>query len=350
MAVCLFCLAYATALFALAVFKLLSFFVMPSLFFDLLFIGFPVGAWFGARFIPADRRHFLGCLWALQGITAASVAICLTAKRFDYLRAHLFAIDLSRLVMQVATFVAMFLPFFAAYGLCEYLGYQVGRRNLGGRMRLVYALALFGAAMAYLSLKTLLPALGMARMVAVAFTGLAVAILILGDRWSRWAATIQVAGMVAISCRPGLEGEFLSLYKGHGFQSTWAFQANDGCQTVFQKWGRYSLCEILATPDRKVYYGFYNDMFQWEYAPRLGFSGPSLGAIPILLTKHGQHLAIVGAGGGRQVRLAERLGGRSIVAIELEPVVFEAVRNPKHLLGAFGRVYEAPAMCGISCR
>ena len=45
----------------------------------------------------------------------------------------------------------MFLPFFAAYGLSEYMGYQVGRRNLGGRMRLVYALAPFGAAMAYLS-------------------------------------------------------------------------------------------------------------------------------------------------------------------------------------------------------
>ena len=87
MAVCLFCLAYATALFSLSLFKLLSFFVMPSLFFDLLFIGFPVGAWFGARFIPADRHYFLKCLWALQGIMAASVAICLMAKRVDYLRA-----------------------------------------------------------------------------------------------------------------------------------------------------------------------------------------------------------------------------------------------------------------------
>ena len=89
MAVCLFCLAYATALFSLSLFKLLSFFVMPSLFFDLLFIGFPVGAWFGARFIPADRHYFLKCLVALQGIMAASVAICLMAKRVDYLRAHL---------------------------------------------------------------------------------------------------------------------------------------------------------------------------------------------------------------------------------------------------------------------
>lgn len=347
MAVCLFCLSYATALFSLAVFKLLSFFVMPSLFFDLLFIGFPVGAWIGARFISADRGHFIGCMWALQGITAASVAICLMAKRFDHLRAHLFTIDMSQLVMQVSTFVAMFLPFFAAYGLCEYLGYQVGRRSLGGRMRLVYALALFGAAMAYLSLRTLLPTLGMARMVAIAFTGLAVAIVLIGDRWSQLAAGIQVGGMLACSCWPGLEGEFLGLYKGLGFQSTWEFRSAGGCHTVFQKWGKYSLCEILATPDRKVYYGFYNDIFQWEYAPGSGFSRPSLGAIPILLTKPGQHMAIVGAGGGRQVRLAARLKGRSIVAIELEPAVFEAVRDPKNLLGAFNRVYEAPGVTPV---
>jgi hypothetical protein len=347
MAVCLFCLSYATALFSLSVFKLLSFFIMPSLFFDLLFIGFPIGAWFGARFIPVDRSRFLGCLWALEGITAASVAICLMAKRFDHLRAHLFAVNMSQLVMQVATFVAMFLPFFAAYGLCEYLGYQVGRRNLGGRMRLVYALALFGAALAYLSLKTLLPALGMARMVAIAFTGLAVAILIIGDRWSQWAAGVQLAGLLACSCWPGLEGKFLNAYKGLGFQSTSDFRFGGGCHTVFQKWGKYSLCEILATPDRKVYYGFYNDIFQWEYAPGAGFSRPSLGAIPILLTKPGQHLAIVGAGGGRQVRLAERMKGRSIVAIELEPAVFEAVRDPKHLQGAFNRVYEAPGVTPV---
>src|SRR6185437_3960645 len=50
---------------------------------------------------------------------------------------------------------------------------------------------------------------------------------------------------------------------------------------------------------------------------------------------------------GRQVRLAERLGGRTIVAIELEPAVFEAVRSERHLLRAFGRVYEAPGVVPV---
>ncbi len=340
MAAGLFGLSYGTALFALAMFKLLSFFIMPSLFFDMLFIGFPLGAWLGARFL-APERHFIKCLWALQAVMAGSVAACLMAKRFDYLRSHLFDIELTRLVIQVVTFVAMFLPFFAAYGLCEYLGYQVGRRNMGGRMRAVYALALFGAATAYVSLKTLLPMLGMARMLVLALGALALAILVLGERRARWFAACEIIALLAGSSWGNLDREFLSLYKGRGSQSTWDFRTNRGCRTVFQKWGRYSLCEILESPDSKVYYGFYNDMFQWEHAPRMGFSRTSLGAIPILLTRPGQRLAIIGSGGGRQVRLAQKLGDRSIVAIELESAVFDAVRHTKSLCAAFGRVYES---------
>ena len=232
---------------------------------------------------------------------AASIAGCLLAKRFDYLRAHLFDIELPRLVAQLGAFVLMFLPFFAAYGLCEYLGYQVGRRHLGGRMRPVYALALFGAATAYLCLRLCLPHLGMARILGLSFVALALAIAVLGDRPSRKVATSLAALLLAGSCLPGLEPAFLSLYKGHGAQSTWDYATNRGCTSVFQQWGRYSLCEILAGPDRRVYYGFYNDMFQWEYSPRRGLSGPSLGAVPIMLTEPGQRLAIIGSGGGRQV-------------------------------------------------
>jgi hypothetical protein len=278
---------------------------------------------------------------------ALSIAGCLLAKRFDYLRASLFHVELPGLVKQVAAFVVMFLPFFAAYGLCEYLGYQLGRQRLGGRMTQVYATALFGAAAAYLAMKTLLPPLGMARIFIAAFIALAMAILAIGGRAARWAAAIELASLLGLSAWPDLERRFLDLFKGRSFQSTWEFQANWDCRTVFQKWGRYSLCEILATPDRSIYYGFYNDIFQWEYAPRMGFSGASLGAIPILLTRPGDHLAIVGAGGGRQVRLAEKLGGRSIVAIELEPAVFEAVRRPQYLFNAFGRVYEMPGVTPV---
>ena len=120
----LFGLSFAAALFTLSIFRLLSFFIMPSLFFDLLFIGFPLGAFVAAHRLPPGRRSLLASLWGLQVMMAVSMGCCLLAKRFDYLRAHLFDIELTRLVGQVVVFVGLFLPFFAAYGMSEYLGYQ----------------------------------------------------------------------------------------------------------------------------------------------------------------------------------------------------------------------------------
>ena len=344
----LFALSFATALFWLAIFKLISFFIMPSLFFDLLFIGFPLGAFLAARWLPGGRASLVGSLWVLQATMAASVSFCLLAKRFDYLRAHLFDIEVGRLAGQIAVFVALFLPFFAAYGMSEFLAYQYGRRRLGGRMRLSYALALFGAASAYLFLRMALPALGMARVLALAFLGVAGATAALGAGGpSRRAVALEAVALGLGLLVPGVEGRFLALYKGSGQLSTHDFEANMGCRSVFQQWGRYSLCEILAGPGRSDYYGFYNDMLQWEYSPKMGFAGPGLGLAPIVLTRPGQSIAIIGSGGGRQVRLAEKLGGRSVLALELEPAVFEAVRGPENLLRAFGRVYEAPGVRAV---
>jgi hypothetical protein len=344
-AAALFGISFSAALFTLSLFKLLSFFIMPSLFFDLLFIGFPLGAFVAARYLHTDRASLVTSLWALQAMMALAVGCSLVAKRFDYLRAHLFDIDLASLIGQIAVFVGLFLPFFVAYGMSEYLGYQYGRSRLGGRMRLVYALALFGAAAAYVFLHSALPFLGMARVQLVALLALALAIIVVSSKTpARTAAGIEVIAVGLALVAPGLENRFLSLYKGRGALSTFEFETGKGCRSVFQRWGRYSLCEILAAPRNSAYYGFYNDMFQWEYYAGFGFAQPNLGAIPLLLTRPGSRVAIIGSGGGRQVRLAERLGGRLVTAIELEPAVFEAVRSPRHLLRAFDRVYEQPGV------
>ena len=152
---------------------------------------------------PPDSHRFVASLWGLAAMMVLSILCCLLAKRFDYLRASLFHVELAGLVKQLAAFLIIFLPFFAAYGLCEYLGYQVGRRRLGGRMSTVYAAALFGAAAAYLVLKTLLPSLGIARMLLLAFIALAIAILAVGGRTARWAAAIEAATLLSVSWWPG---------------------------------------------------------------------------------------------------------------------------------------------------
>ncbi|MBT8127892.1 MAG: hypothetical protein KJP15_10435 [Gammaproteobacteria bacterium] len=98
-----------------------------------------------------------------------SVFAMLACKHFDYLRAHLFDVELQRLFVQMLTFTLFFLPFFVAYGLSEYIGYQIGRRTLKGRMPVVYAIYLFGAAGAYLFAEFMFPLLGATRLLGIPF-------------------------------------------------------------------------------------------------------------------------------------------------------------------------------------
>jgi len=107
----LFLLSFATVVFTIALFRLLTFFIMPSLFFDLLFIGFPLGALAGAYFFAISRQSFMKTLWILQGAMVFSVFAMLACKHFDYLRAHLFDVELQQLLIQMMAFTLFFLPF-----------------------------------------------------------------------------------------------------------------------------------------------------------------------------------------------------------------------------------------------
>jgi hypothetical protein len=86
--------------------------------------------------------------------------------------------------------------------------------------------------------------------------------------------------------------------------------------------------------------GFYNDLIQWQYAPDNGFIQPGMGMIPIDRSPPGAHIAIIGAGGGRQVQYARKSGHdfEQIVAIEIEPAVLDAVKGP--LAERFDHVYQ----------
>jgi hypothetical protein len=349
----LFLVSFATVLFTLSVWKLLSFFIMPSLFFDLLFIGFPLGAFLGVKFFTVSPQSFLRSLWALQVVMGASVFACLLCKHFDYLRAHLFEVELARLVVQMGIFTALFIPFFCAYGLSEYVGYQLGRLVLAGRMRRVYAIYLFGAASAYCFTEVVLHQhllgetfgrIGVSHLLALAIGLVALSTSILaGQGAARWIAAAESLAMAVAILSPGLEPGFLALYKGESPQSTKAYLETGEYEEVFQRWGHYSLTEVLEGRSGSLV-GFYNDLMQWEFSRGTGFEARMLGAVPINLAHDvapGGRVAIIGAGGGRQVRWALQPPFRfeRIVAIELEPAVFEAARGD--LAGKFDSVYEA---------
>ncbi len=347
LAAALFALSFATVLFTIVLFRLLSFFIMPSLFFDLLFIGFPLGALVGAYRFRIARRAFLRSLWILQGAMLASIGAMLVCKHFDYLRAHLFDVELQRLFIQMLAFTGFFLPFFAAYGLSEYLGYQVGRRALRGHMPVVYALYLFGAAAAYVFAEYAFPLLGAGRLLLIPFLLVALSMVALVPPGRlRGVLLAEQLVLLALMSFPRLEGVFLDLYKGASMQSTHAY-AQKGFDTVFQRWGRYSLVEVMQAPGTEFYAGFYNDIIQWHYSPWFGYARRALGMIPIEHTPPGARIAIIGSGGGRQVQYAKRAGRdiERITAIEIEPAVLEAVRGP--LAERFDHVYEGDQVRAI---
>jgi hypothetical protein len=345
-------ISFATVLFTLSVWKLLSFFIMPSLFFDLLFVGFPVGAFLGVRYFRVSLASFLRTLWILQGAMLLSVAACLVCKHVDYLRAHLFEVKLVRLMGQMGTFTVLFIPFFCAYGLSEYVGYQLGTLRLGGRMRIVYAVYLFGAAFAYLALEPALRRVGITGVIGASVVLVAVASLLLsGRRLEKGILCAEIVlGIAALAVWPGLptlESRFLAIYKGKGMQSTREFAELGGYELRFQRWGRYSLTEIMFSSRENQFAGFYNDFMQWEFSRGTGFAERMLGAVPINFAPRGGRIAIVGAGGGRQVQWARhpRFSFEEILALELEPAVYEAVRED--LKEDFGAVYEAPNIRAI---
>ncbi|HZN56507.1 MAG TPA: hypothetical protein VFD71_00425 [Planctomycetota bacterium] len=346
-------ISFATVLFTLGVWKLLAFFIMPSLFFDLLFVGFPAGAFLGVKFVRISLRGFLRTLWILQGAMVLSVAACLVCKHADYLRAHLFEVRILKLLGQMGAFTVLFLPFFCAYGLSEYVGYQLGDRQLGGRMRLVYGLYLFGAAAAYLVIQPALREVGVTGVLGGSLLLTLAASGILTDRRRERTivGAICLAIALAFTVLPGastLEAGFLDLYKGSSMHSTQAY-AQNGYRLRFERWGKYSLTEIMSSAGGGQFAGFYNDFMQWEYTPGTGYSSRMLGAIPIHITPRGSRIAIIGSGGGRQVKwaLQPRYQFEEILALELEPAVLEAVR--KDLKEEFDSVYEAPVVRAL-CR
>ena len=336
----LFLLSFATVVFTIVLFRLLTFFIMPSLFFDLLFIGFPLGALAGVYFYTVSKQSFLKTLWILQGAMLFSILAMLACKHFDYLRAHLFDVELQRLFYQMLIFTLFFLPFFIAYGMSEYIGYQMGRRTLRGRMPVVYAIYLFGAAGAYLFAEFAFPLLGATRLLGIPLLLVALAMLMLGPAvHTRRGLVVLQAAIVVLLFLPQLESGFLKLYKGTSPQSTHAY-ANRGFETIHQQWGKYSLIEIMQAPGAEAYIGFYNDIIQWKFAPATGFLAHSIGMFPLELAPAGGHIAIIGAGAGRQVQYARKSTHdfAEIVAIEIEPAVIDAVRGP--LAGRFDSVYE----------
>ncbi|HVJ79889.1 MAG TPA: hypothetical protein VNC50_02370, partial [Planctomycetia bacterium] len=339
-------LSFATVVFLLCIFRLLTFFIMPSIFFDLLFIGFPIGAFLGARYFKPRPESFAGSLRWLRAAMAATIVLSLACKHADYLRARFYDLETGLLFRQIGMFAALFLPFFIAYGLAEFTGFQLGMKLLQGRLRAAYAAFLFGAGGAYAAVHFGLAFVGVARLMIGAI--LLVALIALAVLPKRRGPMIEAAICALALLWPGLEPEFLDLYKGtylkDSIRSTKGIQQERGnWQPIYQRWGHFALVELMESQLLRQTACFYNDVYQWNYVRGSGIPSEEggLDAIPFRQIAKDGRVLVIGAGGGRQVKWAlSRHDFKEIVAVELEPEVFRIARrvHPEK----FDRVFEDP--------
>lgn len=366
-------------LFSLLIFRLLSFFIMPSMFFALLLVGFPIGAALASLMKRADVTRFRQMLVVLQVVMILTVFATLYCKHVDYMRANLvFGIEPGMLLMQVMVFALFFLPFFAAYGAAEYIGYLAGTAAFGERMRPVYGLFLFGGAAAFGAAEFLQQALGVPGLLLVAVFAVSFSRFLLASKPSvlRYAELIVLAALIFW---PGFTPAFMQLFKsGADIPGSVANQKKNDpeSEVVYSGWGKYSYVEIMkipplpGTPDKKKgdpgyippgvpgYSGFYNDFGMWyiwpqqDVTPEMFKANPTgpRDLLPFLLLPTRTNdagkqvptgsIALIGSGGGREVMYARLAGAERILALELEPAVVEAAMGP--LDEDFAKVYTTP--------
>lgn len=354
LAVSLYAVSTGAVLFSLAIFRLISFFIMPSIFFDLLLICFPIGAVAAVLTRTEPERGYGRAIPLLQLAMIATFAATLSLKYFDSMRGNLlFGQSPLSLYLQIAAFALIYSPFFLVYGGTEYLGYLAGRAALERRMNGVYAVVLFGAATAFL-LSLAQEFLGITRLLLLAIGLLTVAKgALYPERPIRRA--IEGTALLALLALPSVDGYFMRQFKSDKSFSVAAYVRNhagrvgsDGRPTevrsLHEGWGRYSYFEVLEVKDRDhhVLWGFYNDMSQWAYHPGATTERGFREAVLQPFVAGADSVAIIGAGGGRDVKLARQAGAERILAVEVEPAVPAILRGK--LSDAFEGVYDQPGV------
>jgi spermidine synthase len=209
-------------------------------------------------------------------------------------------------------------------------------------MKLAYALCLFGGATALGVSELLLQHTGLVRLLIGSVGLVSLGAILAGGRWVGHVAALAA---VALLCSiPGLDNQFMALFKSSASASVASDASITKARTVYSAWGRYAFFEVMQAPAEMEhsFAGYYNDIGQWFYFP------PStrvnqfreMALSPFL--KECRTVAVVGAGGGRDVALARQCGVERVLAIEIEPRVVQAVRH--ELAAAFEHIYDQPGV------
>lgn len=318
--------ALAVSLGSFLAFKLMAFFVMPvSLLLGIVLACHPLGVLLGARWYRDDRPRAARHLAAVLLVTALGFLVLprVSSGYFELPRRTGSALGLA---VYLASSGAILAPFFTASGAVEYAVLRAAADEPGDRRHRAYASLLLatlaGALLGYASL----PVIGV-----LPIFGAAVALaLFAGER--RTSALVSAAVAVSIAAigaaEPALDAAVVRAIAPRTEETT-TRALQKGARLLFSGWGKYAYVDVVAHDGpRGGVSGGYNGSMYWSAYGRIQVNDYddqyALDATVMELLDPGGRLAVIGAGGGKQVQVAmAETSAVSVDAFELEPKVIE---------------------------
>jgi len=318
----------------------------PVVFLTLLLVGMPVGGLLLVRIRRLKEKALPEVILVSVALAVVGALLFLLVSDLSGTKENLSDADIPTLAL---TFILRFLataitffPLFVGYGLAEFAAYRSGLKGFDGNSGLVYALNLSGLLLAFLGYRLLLAPLGTTGLFLVGLACMLLAALVLRPRaWVTLAAAVLSLGLMLI---PGLEAGIiraLGVKEGPVSLDSWLNPPN---QLIYDEWSPHCRLSIVDAGWGLV--GFYERSFYWFYlrgtdTPQRNpgyYSNPQL--VFSLLVQPGDTVAVLGAGGGRQVAAALRAGAAKVYAVEVIPEVLEVLSGP--LAEAVENTYSDP--------
>jgi hypothetical protein len=355
-------MAFGYALLSVCLFRILAFTLSSTAFFLLyVAVSMPLGACLAQRKVASGLDGLPSSIRALSVMTLLLPVLGLLSTRGPALitEPNLFAevgLELGVFWRLLGYQLAVVCPLFIAWGFAEFIGYRMAMGSDSSRLRqsfyLIFVWALACAvAVGFLTI----PRWGWLRTLVLA----AVAAMVARD-FSTWTTTKRLGRIVPYLIASlswvaagALERVYVrQLFVDHPFNVgallhdrslPWGDRAPGGTWVLEARWGKYTHFTLVQSRrgGGTTVVGAYDGTIHWTVNPgRDPDPRPDLQRVVFDLVPEKADVAILGAGGGRQVTYALGRNPKHVVAVDLIPEVFTLLEG--EYAWANGHVYQSP--------
>jgi spermidine synthase len=351
----------ALSLFSFVLFKVMSFFITPAnVVLCFLLAGHPLGV------VLAERRYVERDRAALRDAALAMVWSIIALAIAKHIHPGLGpawvggGFPLGRVLIFVIVAAAMHGPFFLFTGVVDLLVLRAGRTG-SGTTAPSYARLLLGAVFGLIIGFGLLSTVGAVGLVAASFA------LILAALRQRALTALALVAVVASALFPRIDAAWIASIQPQSPFSASGLLAR-GSKLLYARWDRVAYTQLIERGDSVV--GAYDNIVYWDVPQGLdpvailakasgGSKGRALAedAVIFSVLPPNARVAIVGAGGGRQVQQALGAAGElRVEAFEINATVVDYFQriDPSGNASAFVtprvQVFGTEGRTGIAAR